>query len=461
MSFRAAHPQRKVYTPPDEVQRVASSPPDGNSESFLKKMGDMLGFKSVQAQQQPQPLRPSIPGTRTSIAQLHSQGTMVSADGSCALVHESSSPPNYYRARYNTPEGEVINMDRGGFGHHNDRVNYGCVFDGVTSGGKINAYAAQAFADYTCAFLQERATMLKTTAIETFASELFSGCIAPTNNPKRRMLAYDAEGGSATGVYVTISDTRKKDHFEVTGANIGDAAALMLNETQTEARLISATSLRATGRPTDTGGQLTMSMGINGDIWPFKCPCKSDEIIILCTDGLTDNLHLPELGTIIPFIARCPEFDRVPTMDCRTCYGENPHYPSFVELQDMLGKVSPSLASATQVAQRLCNYTRWVTTFSYNSEQEYYATDIKIRQLQSEKMQLVNAKKENPDLITVLGADSIRDLIHKLELQLELLGKKQVTRMKSRKVMSIGKTDDSIILCMKPKHALIPTPVPV
>lgn len=74
----------------------------------------------------------------------------VSPDGSAAMAHESTSPPNYYRAKYGVVGG--INMDRGGFGRHADGTNFAAVFDGVTAGGKRNAYAAQAFT--TCvAFL--------------------------------------------------------------------------------------------------------------------------------------------------------------------------------------------------------------------------------------------------------------------------------------------------------------------
>ena len=44
-----------------------------------------------------------------------------------------------------------MNMDRGGFGQIlSDNVPvriFGCAFDGVSHGGKINAYAAQSFAE--------------------------------------------------------------------------------------------------------------------------------------------------------------------------------------------------------------------------------------------------------------------------------------------------------------------------
>lgn len=411
----------------------------------------MLGFKN--GQPQPKQQRQAIPGKMTSINQLDSQGSLLATDESCAIVHESSSPPNYYRARYGTPEGEVINMDRGGFGHHPDQCNYACVYDGVTSGGKINAYAAQAFTDFTCAFLEHRAQLLKTVDISSFAKQLFGGCVDSVNNPKGELNDYDAEGGSATGVYVTVSK-KPKDSLEICGANIGDASAFLLDETQTHARTISTTSVRATGRPTDTGGQLTMSMGINGDIWPFKCPCHANDVIILCTDGLTDNLHMPELGTIVPFIARSTVFDGVPTIECRTCSGTHPHYPTLAELETILGPPQSQLASTAQIAVRLANYTHWVTAYSYNSEQEFYRTEMNIRQLHSEKLQLENVQSENPDLIMVLGQPKINEMIEELGSKIAHLSQLQKSRIKDRKTLTIGKTDDSIILCMKPKHAL-------
>ena len=115
----------------------------------------------------------------TAIEELSSQGTTVSADGTVAMVHISTTPPNYYRSKYGISGG--INMDRGGFGHHADGTNIAVVFDGVSTGGKRNAYAAQAFARSTlthlvshkCAFARE-VTGSSVSSVSRLSSSFFA-----------------------------------------------------------------------------------------------------------------------------------------------------------------------------------------------------------------------------------------------------------------------------------------------
>ena len=78
----------------------------------------------------PEALRCSLPGT------------FVAGDGSVAMLHQSTTPHAHYRCKYGVEGG--INMDRGGFGLAPEGTTYACVFDGVSAGGVINAYAAQA-----------------------------------------------------------------------------------------------------------------------------------------------------------------------------------------------------------------------------------------------------------------------------------------------------------------------------
>ncbi|EDQ91044.1 uncharacterized protein MONBRDRAFT_31709, partial [Monosiga brevicollis MX1] len=90
-----------------------------------------------------------LPGcvVATNQEQLASQGEIYHADGSNEAVmhHLSTSPPKYYEFQYGPEFRRGINMDRGGYGIAKDGTMFGCVFDGVTAGGKVNAYAAQAF----------------------------------------------------------------------------------------------------------------------------------------------------------------------------------------------------------------------------------------------------------------------------------------------------------------------------
>lgn len=124
-----------------------------------------------------------VPGRSTCIASLSSQGLFVSDDGSAAMSHASTSPRNFYKACYNSDD--VINMDRGSFGHTRNGTNFGCVFDGVTAGGKINAYAAQAFSDCAYRFLMDNAAKFQQGSgiNDVLAKELFTMAINPASNP--------------------------------------------------------------------------------------------------------------------------------------------------------------------------------------------------------------------------------------------------------------------------------------
>jgi hypothetical protein len=73
-----------------------------------------------------------------------------------AWMHATTVPAEYYEAHYSITGG--CNMDRGGYGQTKDGVNFACVFDGVSAGGKINAYAAQSFAETTLTCLDDYLT---------------------------------------------------------------------------------------------------------------------------------------------------------------------------------------------------------------------------------------------------------------------------------------------------------------
>eukprot|EP01051_Picozoa_sp_SAG22_P029320 SAG22_NODE_10807_length_515_cov_0.745192_1_plen_87_part_10 len=57
---------------------------------------------------------PAVAILKTDMEELGSQGMLESADGSAAMLHCSSTPEAYYRAKYGVGGG--INMDRGGIG---------------------------------------------------------------------------------------------------------------------------------------------------------------------------------------------------------------------------------------------------------------------------------------------------------------------------------------------------------
>ena len=270
---------------------------------------------------------------QTDIEVLSSQGMHVSRDSSVAMSHASTSPPNYYRSKYGIDGG--INMDRGGFGRHIDGTNFGCIYDGVTSGGKRNAYAAQAFASFTLRQLamhkmalvagiagSQEAPLPLGVARPAPATALFNEAVDALNNPGQRDPRWEAEGGAATGAFAAFADDVRETPpssslppqqpieadgaigtpgaLMVVGAALGDAAVIVLDLSAGTARQINAVE-RAGGSAADSGGQLNMCMGLSGRTQAFAERIPNDgTMILLATDGLTDNLPVDALRNLEP-----------------------------------------------------------------------------------------------------------------------------------------------------------------
>ena len=143
-------------------------------------------------------------------------------------------------------------MDRGGFGRHADGTNVAVVFDGVSAGGKRNAYAAQAFARSTLTHLvsHKRAFTSQVTgnagppgnqplptgiARTAPVVELFGAALDQSNNPGEMDPRFEAEGGAATGAIVTFAlreGQPPKPELLLVGAALGDAAVIVVEPDQ-------------------------------------------------------------------------------------------------------------------------------------------------------------------------------------------------------------------------------------
>lgn len=221
-------------------------------------------------------------------------------------------------------------MDRGGFGRHADGTNVAVVFDGVSAGGKRNAYAAQAFARSTLTQLvsHKRAftsqvtgspgspgnQMLPTGIARTApVVELFAAALDQSNNPGENDPRFEAEGGAATGAIATFAlgeGKPGKPELLLVGAALGDAAVIVVEPDRASAvpvaRQLNLVE-RVGGRADDSGGQLNMCMGISGTVRAFAQPIHPESLVLVCTDGLTDNLpaNASEAATLLPLLMRC------------------------------------------------------------------------------------------------------------------------------------------------------------
>jgi serine/threonine protein phosphatase PrpC len=266
----------------------------------------------------------------TDISQLSSQGLESTEDGSISWMHSTTVPAEFYEASYNIKGG--CNMDRGGCGQTRNGQNFACVFDGVSAGGKVNAYAAQAFSEITLTGLgrqlmqkldrarDEVETVTQLESLTVMGKGLFARASSSQSNPGYITAEHEAEGGAATGVFAYIqprSQTRSGRN-EVHGVAIGDAMAIQISTrrsgggqplAQPEARLLN-TFERIGNSATDTGGQITLGIGVDGEVCPFCQTLGEEDLIILASDGLGDNIAQGEFAQIIPLIVRTAFFER-------------------------------------------------------------------------------------------------------------------------------------------------------
>jgi serine/threonine protein phosphatase PrpC len=366
----------------------------------------------------------------TDISVLGSQGLTSTVDRSIAWIHATTVPAEYYEASYNIKGG--CNMDRGGCGQTQAGYNFACVFDGVSAGGKINAYAAQAFSEITLSNLGSCGVWAidtdPLTSLHNTSKEIFAQATAQQSNPGLINAEYDADGGSATGVFAfirprSLTSGRSAGTSEVCGVAIGDAMAIRITTRSSDSghqprlhqpeAFVLNTFERRGHDATDTGGQLTMGVGINGEVSPFCEGMGEEDVIVLASDGLGDNIVTAELTEIIPFIVRMPFFEQYgrlvaggaahhpgckgvekgakswrthspPTMADLTTHFGGQDQDSGDDATDPTDPTDPTaLSSITceQVSLRLVGYLRWVTEPMRQDQALYYSLEARRRPL--------------------------------------------------------------------------------
>jgi hypothetical protein len=297
----------------------------------------------------------------------------------------------------------------------------------VTSGGKINAYAAQAFAQFTLQWLAANHRAINAGNIKQQAIDCFAEAVRKEHNPGKVNPEYDAEGGSATGVFVT-TEVVTRDTLIVHGAAIGDAVALLVSvPSGTTIQLNSY--IRRGGSARDPGGQLCMCMGMDGSVSAFSTSVAPHDLVILASDGLTDNIVPGELCVIVPFLICCTYFDNDTGSYSEPTMGASPHLPTFDELDRITASTKPQDlrdVTAEVAARRLTNYLHWVTRSVHELEQTYYSQKFRLKQL--------HKCVDDEDVVAEIRRTDA------LLMQMEA----------SKKAMTAGKTDDCLIVVLHP-----------
>jgi serine/threonine protein phosphatase PrpC len=419
----------------------------------------------------------------TSINFVASQGLIESSESSVALLHESTAPPNYFRSKYNSRQ--VLNMDRGGYGQSNCGTNFGCVFDGVSTGGKINVYAAQAFSEVCMKWLGQHHPILNRENCCEYASELFQMAQHRQHNPGLRNPAFDAEGGCATGSFAVFQRCADGGAI-VHGAALGDAAAIlvMANGGAKQLNIVSrlgdadeSGGLNMTSKRCDTGGQICMGGMMSGEPYSFCERVQAGDLVILTTDGLTDNVTDCD---VLPFVISHTWFDTLirdaplvcPWLEKGTLHqskragkvdasdgarGEEevvPRLPSVQELREFIeqqeGGSEHTMEAITSItaavaSQRLFNYLGWVTRYAFEQEENYFGIQSEYNDLMRNHFEAeAKAKAEGAE-----GRLPLPEEAHKYEAEMK--------KMEKAKRRLPCKTDDVIIVAMRPFHS---QPVP-
>ena len=301
----------------------------------------------------------------------------------------------------------------------------------MTAGGKVNAYAAQAFADFILDWLVRNrhrfAPQDQRANLQLAAAALQTATTGPYN-PAHSNPDHEAEGGSATGVFACfhrVSHTTAIMH----AGSIGDSALIVVHLRQSVARQLNPVHRK---HDKDTGGQLTMCIGIDGPVWVVSREITTDEILVLSTDGLTDNLHLPELDRIIPLIISARVFDGIVPFACSEIPARK---PSLAYLQQVCkGDLEPlTLVSCRVAGLRLFNYVEWVTRDFFKQEEVYYDLCLQMNALQRDGL--------------ATGEDQAEKLAG-MQAQAEEMSRAR------KAVAKTAKTDDAMIMVLQPFNRL-------
>jgi hypothetical protein len=251
------------------------------------------------------------------------------------------------------------------------------MFDGVTAGGMINCHAAQAFAEYSLRWLganQSRLGVSVEQSQQAF-SDLFLQCTHFSNNPGGDR---QAEGGSATGVVASVV-RRKRKGLTLVGASVGDAACFVVPP---DAAAEAVTKWHRTeANPKDSGGEMMMSIGVQGSVTAFARTVTPRDLIVLATDGLTDNVLRSDMGRILPLII-CSSLFQTPTeKQYPARYSRLPTYKDIAALCHGFTMQSLLQVSPANAVRRITNYLRWVTRSLYKQEQQYYALELAVKKI--------------------------------------------------------------------------------
>ena len=365
-----------------------------------------------------------------------SQGFQVSEDGTRVVYHGSTVPDNEYGDKF-------MNMDKGAAGKV-DGKNYGVVCDGSNSGVDVMG-AAQAFTEsLEDSIKQGRFNNPEVEHLNVVAGMAFK--IAAESAKE-----YVKEGKrppKATAVLANFVETPgDTGQYKVQGAAIGDAIAISISREKGTARHLNEIKRDNMKNLSDSGGSITAGEMEGEDILKistFSEPVGKDDVVILASDGLFDNLYADEkmgIALVIPKIIFSSKFDNPIGPEIKQPWlDENPpRLPTAKDLEEFTqGSSMIKEVTNETMARRLNNYVKFVT---------------------AEQKELVSkANKEMPELAAKRkelrqAYEASKDPIETEKLKTEIASideKMNQTRLQVKNPRNVAKTDDCMIIVMSP-----------
>lgn len=305
--------------------------------------------------------------------QLGSQGLKVSQNSSSAYLHEST----YSSVSYNDKQlKHYVNMDRGAFFTKTDGTNGACVCDGLGGDGCFSAFVAQMV---TQAVVKEFASSASKfhrihDTIQTEAARFFtmlSQSLIYQRASQYRKLPYSGMGSTTVAVanFVTIADTVGSPTFLVQAATIGDSSIFHLSMSKKEVVSVLSSRRSITSSHTSSIDNFCSINYANDLLETCITKVQPEDIIILATDGLTDNIRDGELCKVITRVVFSTFFDQPQEMLLKLERPWEKKYCQLPSIEDLeafmqLGTCLPSDApTPVQIVSRLFAYTRVVTWY--------------------------------------------------------------------------------------------------
>ena len=342
-----------------------------------------------------------------------SQGFQASTDGSRVLFHDSTVPLNEYGP-------EFRNMDLGGVGQR-DGLNFGVVCDGAGSS-KSAMNAAQAFTQSLLKNLFDNAYEMRGSIanedLKEQAIEMFEKA------------AFTSEGGNSTAVFVTFV-RGDNGHLQVRGGAIGDSVALHIQRNGGSAEQLNTINKQNAEDKKDSGGQIVSGLGrrANPDLQNcsvFNRNISQNDIVVLASDGLTDNIYFGQLEQIVPLIIFSSKFDEsvenLLQQDQPWLAGDKPGLPDINQMNKFVeGYLFDTNVDNETIARRLNTYVKFIADAGTKAAQK--AVDD------------INAIYERADLSHAEKNEQVIQYRERVNAEQKL----------------VSKTDDLMIVVLSPK----------